>query len=227
MQVSEISQRIAEIRERMAQAAAESGRPADAVELMAVTKTVSPDRVNAAYAAGIRLFGENRMQEYLEKESLYSYGPSLVHFIGHLQTNKVKYIINKVSMIESVDTVHLGQEIAERARTCDVVMPILLEVNISGESTKSGFSEAGFREALRVLSEYPNLSIQGAMCIPERQRGDYYFAKMQECFAENRIRYPELPLRVLSMGMSEDYTDAIRRGSTLVRIGSGIFGPRM
>lgn len=217
---------IREIRERIAAAAAFSGRSADAVQLMAVTKTVTPERINAAYEAGIRLFGENRVQEYMDKREQYSFPDEQVHFIGHLQTNKVKYIIDKVSMIESVGSVKLAQEIERRADAAGIVMPVLLEVNIAAEATKSGFSESELSEAVKALQSLPHIRVQGFMCIPEQGNGEYYFAKMKERFEAVRSQHPNLPLHTLSMGMTGDYEAAIRQGSTLVRIGSGIFGAR-
>lgn len=226
MPYPEIRQNILEIHQRMAEAAAISGRSTEDIELMAVTKTVSFERINAAYDSGVRLFGENRVQEYLGKYEQYCFDVNQVHFIGHLQTNKVKYIIDKVSMIESVDSIRLAKEIEQRAAAAGIVMPILLEVNIASEATKSGIPESGLSDAVAELAELSHVCLRGFMCIPEQGNGEYYFAKMKDRFETMRTLHPELALSTLSMGMTNDYEAAIRHGSTLVRVGSGIFGAR-
>lgn len=199
----------------------------DPVRLMAVTKTVSPDRINFAVELGIDLLGENRVQEYLDKRE--SYSPAEVHFIGALQTNKVKYIIDKVSMIHSVDSRRLAEEINRRAAQHGIVMDILAEVNIGGEETKSGISAAEVLDFCGGLAELPNIRLRGLMTIPPPGCSEDCFARMQKLFESVKA----LPwykdkgqIDTLSMGMSSDYETAVKYGATIIRIGSGLFGYR-
>ncbi|MCM1166122.1 MAG: YggS family pyridoxal phosphate-dependent enzyme [Lachnospiraceae bacterium] len=198
------------------------------VRLMAVTKTVSPERVNYAVGLGVSLLGENRVQEYLEKRE--SYLPAEVHFIGGLQTNKVKYIIDKVSMIHSVDSVRLAEEINRRAAQHGIIMDILAEINIGGEQTKGGVSVEGAGEFCAEIAELPNIRLRGLMTIPPAGCAESVFADMRELFgrlkAENEHNRENAVFDTLSMGMSGDYEAAIKHGATIVRIGSGLFGHR-
>lgn len=204
---------------------ARSGRD---VRLMAVTKTVSPERINYAIDLGISLLGENRVQEYLEKRE--SYKPAEVHFIGGLQTNKVKYIIDKVSMIHSVDSVHLAEEINRRAAQHGIIMDILTEINIGGEQTKGGITAESAGEFCSRTAELPNIRLRGLMTIPPAGCSESVFAKMRELFerlkVENAHNRENARFDTLSMGMSGDYEAAIKYGATIIRIGSGLFGYR-
>ncbi len=200
-----------------------AGNRSGEVRLMAVTKTVAPEKVNFAIEQGITLLGENRVQEFLGKRE--SYKPCEVHFIGSLQSNKVKYIIDKVSMIHSVDNMKLAEEINRRAASHGKVMDILAEVNIGGEETKSGVAAQDTREFCERVSELPNIRLRGLMTIPPPACGEKAFAQMQELFESIRsTRNKEFD--TLSMGMSGDYETAVRFGATIVRIGSGLFGYR-
>ncbi len=210
-------------------AMAEAGRT-DEVKLMAVTKTVDPGRVNHAIDLGVSLLGENRVQEFLDKRD--SYKNAEVHFIGGLQTNKVKYIIDKVTMIHSVDSVRLAQEISHRAAQHGRVMDILVEVNIGEEETKGGISAQGVRDFCNEVLTLPNIRLRGLMTIPPPWCNEEVFAAMQKLFES--IKADPLPnsseenflFDTLSMGMSGDYATAIKYGSTIIRIGSGLFGYR-
>ena len=222
----DIAENYARIRENMAKAMAEAGRT-DRVQLMAVTKTVSPDRINRAVTLGADLLGENRVQEFLEKRE--SYLPAPVHFIGSLQSNKVKYIIDKVTMIHSVDSLRLAREIDRRAAEHGIVMDILAEINIGGEETKGGISPTQARELCDELCGLENVRLRGLMTIPPPCCGEQCYADMQALF----VRLGQtLPLRdraafdTLSMGMSGDYETAIKYGATIIRVGSGLFGYR-
>ena len=211
------------IRKNVSCAAAESGR-SDAVRIMAVTKTVPPEVVNDAVAEGVTLLGENRVQEFLEKEEQYSSSVSEIHFIGHLQTNKVKYIIEKVSCIESVDSMRLCEEIDRQARMHNRIMDILLEVNISNEPSKSGFLKEEICEAAEKVSKFHHLKLRGLMCIPAKGESRSAFLEMKRLFDGMKQTNPEID--TLSMGMSGDYEEAVRCGATIIRIGSAIFGKR-
>ena len=214
------------IRENIERAMTDAGRT-DTVRLMAVTKTVDPNRINYAVELGIDLLGETRVQEYLDKRE--SYSPAEVHFIGALQTNKVKYIIDKVSMIHSADSRHLAEEINRRAAQHGIVMDILAEVNIGGEDTKSGISPTEVEDFCGGLAELPNIRLRGLMTIPPPGCSEDCFARMQRLFESVKAlpQYQDKEqIDTLSMGMSSDYETAVKYGATIIRIGSGLFGYR-
>ncbi len=211
------------IRERCAEAKAKYRSPDDNIRIMAVTKTVAPEAINRAVSLGIDLLGENRVQEYLSKAEQYDKSAE-VQFIGHLQTNKVKYIINSVSMIQSVDSLKLGQEISRLAVKNGRVMDILCEVNIGGEDSKSGVAPAELDQLIEELRELEGIRIRGLMTIPPPSGSDIFLGRMKELYDSFSSRYEGMD--TLSMGMTHDYAEAIRYGSTLVRIGTGLFGAR-
>lgn len=200
------------------------GNRKDEVKLMAVTKTVPYERVNFAVGLGIKLLGENRVQEYLEKRE--NYAEAEVHFIGGLQTNKVKYIIDKVSMVHSVDSLHLAEEINRRAGQHGIVMDILAEINIGGEETKGGISKENAVNFCSEMQKFENIRLRGLMTIPPAGCGEEIFARMQELFEEIKASQKGEQFDTLSMGMSGDYQTAIKYGATIVRIGSALFGQR-
>lgn len=200
---------------------------ADKVRIMAVTKTVSTEKVNFAIDQGIDLLGENRVQEYLEKRELYK--PAEVHFIGSLQTNKVKYIIDKVSMIHSVDSLRLAEEIDRRAGQHGIVMDILTEINIGGEHSKGGISVEEAEIFRKKLGDFKNLRLRGLMTIPPPECGEDVFERMHQLFGEWKtaeLKAGNDTFDTLSMGMSADYKTAVKHGATIIRIGSGLFGYR-
>lgn len=213
------------IRENVGEAAEKCGRKAEDIRIMAVTKTVAPEIVNHAIELGLDLLGENRVQEYLSKAEAYS--PAEVHFIGGLQTNKVKYIIESVSMIQSVDSLKLGTEIDRFAAKHGRVMDILCEVNIGGEESKGGVAPDKLRELIAQLAQLKNIRIKGLMTIPPPSQSDIFLGRMQELYNDLRDNKIEgADMQVLSMGMTHDYAEAVKYGSTLVRIGTGLFGAR-
>ncbi|MBP5578059.1 MAG: YggS family pyridoxal phosphate-dependent enzyme [Ruminococcus sp.] len=211
------------IKERCAEAKDRYRSSDDDIRIMAVTKTVAPEAINHAVELGIGLLGENRVQEYLSKADFYDKSAE-VQFIGHLQTNKVKYIINSVSMIQSVDSLKLGQEISRLAVKNGRIMDILCEVNIGGEDSKSGVAPAGLKELMDGLSELEGIRIRGLMTIPPPSDSDVFLGRMKELYDKVSSGYKGMD--TLSMGMTHDYAEAIRYGSTLVRIGTGLFGAR-
>ncbi|MCC8192504.1 MAG: YggS family pyridoxal phosphate-dependent enzyme [Ruminococcus sp.] len=195
------------------------------VKILAVTKTVAPEIVNAAIDCGITLLGENRVQEFLSKKDFYK--PCDVHFIGHLQTNKVKYIINSVSMIQSVDSMKLAREIDRLAKKNNKVMDVLIEVNIGDELSKSGVSRNEAFSLIEQASELDNIKIQGLMAIPPINSSDEIYASLYEMFNSLKEKsIPNVDMKILSVGMSGDYEKAIKYGSNLVRIGTKLFGAR-
>lgn len=200
------------------------------VRLMAVTKTVPPERVNTAVAAGITLLGENRVQELLEKYESYEKGCE-IHFIGSLQTNKVKYIVDKVDMIESVDSIRLAEEIEKRCAAIDKVMPILIEVNIAHEPQKGGVMPEDLPALLREIAALPHVSVRGLMTIGSLtatfEEKKAAFCQMSQLRLDiERENIHNISMQELSMGMSADYALAISCGATIVRVGSGLFGRR-
>ena len=218
------------IRENIAVAAQKSGRTEKDIRLMAVTKTVSPELVNVAINNGVNLLGENRVQEFLDKKDAYL--DAEVQFIGHLQTNKVKYIIDKVSMIQSVDSVKLASEINRQAQKINKTMDILLEINIGEEETKSGASASYIYELAHEVSRFSNVSIKGIMSIPpicdSKSQALKYFSKLNQIFVDIKQKnIDNVYMEYLSMGMSQDYEAAIEMGANIVRIGSALFGQRI
>lgn len=225
---ADVAENVRIIREKIQNAAVRAGRSPDSVQLMAVTKTVPAQRVNLALKAGITLLGENRVQECCEKYQNYACNANAIHFIGHLQTNKIRDIIEKVGMIESVDSIRLAEALQSVCRKRQEEVEILLQVNVGREETKSGFlPEELFPAWKQIQEQFPSLKVRGLMTVPPRQQGDYWLQKMQELFEKMKDLAPKnAKPSILSMGMSEDFEAAIRCGSTQVRIGRGIFGER-
>ena len=222
-----ILNRVLEIKKKIEYAAAKSGRKLDEINLMAVTKNVSADLVNVAINSGINLLGENRAQELNSKYYDYERDNVDIHFIGHLQRNKVRTIINKVSMIESVDSEHLAREIGKHAIKNNKIMPVLLEVNIGMQQTKTGFYPDKILEQVKIISTIPGIKIKGLMVIPPKENVVYYFEKIREIYIDISLeKIDNVGMDFLSMGMSDDFEQAIACGSNIVRIGSLIFGSR-
>ena len=228
----EMGDRIRSIRESIAQAAAQAGRSPHEVQLMAVTKTVPAWVVNLAIAQGITLLGENRAQELCAKYDDYHKEGCSIHFIGGLQTNKVRQIVDKVEMIESVDSLHLAQEISRLCVRDGRTMKILLEVNIGGEESKGGVAPDRVEELACQIAQLPAISIQGLMTIPpicpDQRVLEDYFARMSEIFIDMKAKsIDNVNMCFLSMGMSGDYLTAIRYGANIVRLGTALFGARV
>lgn len=221
---TDISERYEKIREKIELSMSKSGRR-DSVRLMAVTKTVPPERVNYAASLGIDLLGENRVQEFLGKNELYD-KKCEIHFIGGLQNNKVKYIIDKVSMIQSVDSVRLAQEISKRALDKGRIMDILIEVNVANEQTKGGIAPEMLSELTSFCRELDGIRLRGLMAIPPANDSVRWFPIVQRLFEDTRSRLSDDSFDTLSMGMSGDFEKAVEYGSTIVRIGSALFGYR-
>lgn len=219
---SYVGDNLKRIRDNVREACAKAGREEDSVRIMAVTKTVAPEIVNYAIEQGMDLLGENRVQEFLSKKDIYLKSAE-VHMIGHLQTNKVKYIINDVSMIQSVDSEKLLGEISRLAVKNGRTMDILCEVNIGGEDSKSGIAPEALRGLLEKAAQTEGIHLRGLMTIPPPSDSDIFLGRMKELYDSCS---DEFGLDVLSMGMTHDYAAAVRMGSTLVRVGTGLFGAR-
>ncbi len=226
MRYPQILDNIKEIRENVENAKAKYRKSDECVSIMAVTKTVEPDKINFAIENGLTLLGENRVQEYLSKKDEYLPQAS-VHFIGHLQTNKVKYIINDVTMIQSVDSLKLAGEIDRLAAKNGRIMDVLIEVNIGDEQSKSGVSADELTRLVVQAAQLKSIHVRGLMAIPPIGADESVFARMNELFLtlkESAIEGADMD--ILSMGMSSDYELAIKHGSNLVRIGTKLFGAR-
>lgn len=216
--------------EKISAAAKKSGRSAEDITLVSVTKTVPQEIIAQAIKLGAYDIGENKVQEMLSKEEYLSAYPHKTHIIGHLQTNKVKYLPGKVAMIQSVDSEKLADEIEKVFGAKDMCCDVLAEVNIGGEESKSGVSPEKLEQLCIYLQEKPHIRLKGLMCIPPICENDLvrnYFAEMYKLFVD--IREKKLDNRninILSMGMSADYEAAITEGANMVRIGTSLFGKR-
>ena len=217
--------------ERVNNAAVQAGRDPSEITLVAATKMNDAERVQAAIEAGIRVCGENRVQELQEKYEQNAYDGADLQFIGTLQTNKVKYLIGKVSLIQSVGSVHLGEAIAKEAEKRGVCQDILLEVNIGREAAKSGLPPEELHDAIVKLSAKKSLHIRGLMAIPpvadEKTKNSNYFTEMRQVFIDILTKkYDNVDMDYLSMGMTNDFETAIACGANMVRVGTAIFGKR-
>ncbi|MBP3313874.1 MAG: YggS family pyridoxal phosphate-dependent enzyme [Oscillospiraceae bacterium] len=215
----------------MALAAEKAGRDPKEILRFAATKMNDSARVRAAVEAGVDVCGENRVQELVQKSLENAYAPAPVHFIGHLQTNKVNKVVGKVDLIQSVDRLELLEALQKTAQKMEITQDILLEVNIGGEESKSGFAPQDVMDMVARMEAYPALRLRGLMTIPpvatfsgENRR---FFAEMHRLSVDIRAKkYDNVSMDYLSMGMSDDFADAIMEGSTMIRVGTRIFGAR-
>lgn len=226
-----IEENVRRIRQEIAQAALAAGRDPAQIQLCAATKMNDAQAVRCAIAAGVDCCGENRVQELAAKQAENAYAGVPVHFIGHLQTNKVRQVVGQVDLIQSVDSARLLQAINNEAQRRGIVQNVLLEVNIGGESSKSGFLADEILPFMENIAQYTNVCVMGLMAIPpiSQKKGDNvkFFQKISDLCVDIRgKKYDNVKVDCLSMGMSGDFADAIACGSTMVRIGTAIFGAR-
>ena len=227
-----LEENIARVKANMARAALEAGRDPAEITLVAATKVQSSDTIRAAIAAGIAVCGENRVQELTAHLDDYAYDGAKIHFIGHLQTNKVRFVVGRVDLIESVDSPRLLEAVERQAAKLSLVQDILLEVNIGREESKGGCLPEDLPALTRQAMDLPHVRLRGLMAIPPAaaEPGDNrrFFAATRQLFVDIRsqIGDNDTDIDCLSMGMSGDYEDAIREGATLVRVGTALFGPR-
>ena len=225
-----IAENIAGIRANIARAAREAGREPSEVLLIGASKMNDAAACRAAIAAGIDALGENRVQEMTQKLAENAYEGAPLHFIGHLQRNKVKQVVGKVDVIESVGSMELLTMIDAQAEKLGISQDILLEVNIGGEDAKSGFAPQDIPDAARAAAALNHVRVRGLMCIPpvaEEKHGSVpYFEKVHGLYVDINEKMYHNKLDMLSMGMSDDYEDAVRCGATIVRVGTAIFGAR-
>ena len=226
-----IAANIAHIREEMNKAAIAAGRDPKDILLCAATKMNDSENVRQAIAAGVDCCGENRVQELTKKLSENAYEGAPVHFIGHLQTNKVKQVVGKVDLIQSVDSARLLEAIHKEAAKQSICQDILLEINIGNEESKSGFAPGELPKILENIAHYPNIRVRGLMAIPpicENSTDNHkFFQEMCNLAVDiTAKKYDNVWVDIMSMGMSDDFADAIACGSTMIRVGTAIFGAR-
>ena len=219
------------INEQIAEAAEKSGRRREDITFLAATKTVAPEVINHAISLGLDHIGENRVQELLSKYDAYDLSRCSLQFIGHLQTNKVRQIVDKVDLIQSVDSFKLAKEISARSLAHGKVCDILVEVNIGREENKSGVFEENLEELLCQIAQLEGISVKGLMTIPPICENEHkilkYFNNMHKLFIDIlEKKLDNVSMTILSMGMSADYYQAILEGANMVRVGSALFGAR-
>ena len=226
-----IAENVARIRREMDDAARAAGRDPKEIKLCAATKMNDADAVRQAIAAGVDCCGENRVQELVKKNSEDAYRGAPVHFIGHLQTNKVRQVVGSVDLIQSVGSLRLLTAIDAEAKKQGIVQNILLEINVAREAAKTGFYPEEVLPLLDQIGNFSNICMRGLMSIPPipQNPGDnlYFFQKISQLSVDIMgKKYDNVLVDCLSMGMSADFADAIRSGATMIRIGTAIFGPR-
>lgn len=229
--MSGISENVASVLARVASAAAAAGRDPSEITVIAASKMNDAQRIREAFASGIKIFGENRVQEMLEKNRQDAYSGAKLHFIGRLQRNKVRQVVGIAELIHSADSLPLVAEIDRCAEKASIIQDILIEINIAGEASKGGFSPAETASVLNAISSFRNVRVKGLMAIPPicSNPADNvpFFEAMTQLFIDNSIKkYDNVSMDFLSMGMSGDFEAAIACGANMVRIGSAIFGPR-
>ena len=226
-----IRDNVLRIQNEISEVCIKSGRKIETVQLMAVSKFNTVEKMQEAYDAGLHLFGENRVQEFLSKKEFFEKNiESHCHLIGQLQKNKVKYLPEITDFIQSVDSISLAQEINKQYSKNNSIANVLLEINIGNEKSKSGIPKIETLETIYRLAEFENIKVKGLMCIPPICEGDEvrkHFYEMNKLFIDIKGKnIDNISMNTLSMGMSSDYKLAIEEGSTLVRVGTGIFGKR-
>ena len=226
-----ITENVALIKSQLCDAAIAAGRDPATVTLCAATKMNDTEAVREAIRAGITVCGENRVQELTEKLAQNAYEGAEIHFIGHLQTNKVKQVVGKVSLIQSVDSLRLLIAIDKEAAKQGILQDILLEINIGEEASKGGFQKEDIWEVLNKLEDFPNIRVKGLMAIPPiceiPGENNKFFQEMYNLSVDITAKKGDnVSMGILSMGMSGDFADAIANGSTMIRVGTAIFGPR-
>lgn len=229
--LSDIEYNYKYIDERIAQAAQKVGKKREDITFLAATKTVEPEYINYAISLGLDHIGENKVQELLSKYDKYDLEHSSLQFIGHLQTNKVRQIVDKVDLIQSVDSVKLATEISKQSLKLNKSTDILVEVNIGNEDNKSGVLPENLEELLCQISQIEGISVKGLMTIPpiceNKQKISEYFNKMHNLFLDiSSKKLDNISMTILSMGMSADYYEAILCGANMIRVGSSLFGVR-
>lgn len=229
-----VSENVAAVSERIAAAASRVGRKPDSITLMAVSKTVDPARIREAYAAGMRVFGENRVQEFEAKSpALHDLADAEWHLIGHLQSNKSARAVELFDHIDSLDSLRLAERLDRATAASNTILPVLIEINVGGESSKSGvpLDSPELDSLLLAMAKFEHLQVRGLMAVPpftpDPEAGRLYFRLLRDLRDSIAMRkLPRVSMDTLSMGMSHDFEVAIEEGSTCVRVGTAIFGER-
>lgn len=226
-----IKENIEEVKRNIALAAERAGRAPEEIILIGATKMNDAVKVREAIAAGLTVCGENRVQELREKNAQGAYEGAKLHFIGRLQKNKVKYVVGTAELIHSVDSTELMDEIDRKALDKGLIQDILLEINVAGESSKSGFAPADCASALAYAASRKGIRVRGLMAVPpicaSGEENRPYFERIRKLFIDNsEKKYDNIVMDFMSMGMSGDYTTAIECGANMIRIGTAIFGQR-
>jgi len=227
----DIAENIKTVKANIAIAAKKAGRAPEDIYLVGASKMNDAAAVQRAVSSGLSICGENRVQEMLEKEKSRAYEGAHLHFIGHLQKNKVKNVVGLAELIHSVDSTELMETISRTAVHRGIVQDVLVEINIADEEAKSGFSPDECASAIDFASNFPGLRVRGLMCVPpicaSGEENRPYFMLLHQLFIDNcKKKYDNISMDFMSMGMSGDYMTAIECGANMVRIGSAIFGPR-
>ncbi len=230
LSAEEFDLNLSHVKQRLAAALEKAGKASEDIILLAATKTVDPDSINYAISRGIAYIGENKVQELLSKNE--SVTDCHRHFIGHLQTNKVKDVVDKVELIHSVDSLKLAMEISKQAGKIGKCMNVLLEINIGGEDSKWGFTPENAEQAVREISALPNIFVKGLMAIPpiceKSEQNRKYFKEMYKLFIDIGTKnIDNSSMDILSMGMSDDFDIAVEEGANLIRLGTALFGRRI
>ncbi len=216
--------------ERVARACARAGRRPEEVKILGAAKKQSPEKVREAFEAGLRLVGENYVQEAQKKREALADLPLTWHLIGPLQTNKARHAVKIFDLVETVDRPAIARELDKRAGKVGRVLPVFIEVNVGGEETKAGVAPEDLPALAEEVLSAKNLRLQGLMTIPPYREDPEevrpFFARLRELLEDLKGRFPEAPLAELSMGMSHDFEIAIEEGATIVRVGTALFGPR-
>ena len=220
------------INEKIAEAAMKAGKTRDDITFLSATKTVEPEYINYAISLGLSYIGENKVQELLSKYDQYNLGNCSLQFIGHLQSNKVRQIVGKVDLIQSIDSMKLAKEVSKCSLKNNITSDILVEVNIGKEENKSGVMPEMLEKLVEEISTLPAVNVKGLMTIPpiceKKDEIRRYFEKMNRLFLDiSSKKLDNVSMDILSMGMSSDYYEAILEGANMVRIGSALFGNRI
>ncbi|PMP67004.1 MAG: YggS family pyridoxal phosphate-dependent enzyme [Thermodesulfobacterium geofontis] len=227
---TELRENYIKILENVQKACEKSGRKIEEIKILGASKKQSPEKIKIIFELGVKMFGENYVQEAEKKILELKNFPIEWHFIGRLQTNKVKKALGLFSMIQTLDRINLAQEIQKQAEKRDLRIPVLIEINIGKELTKGGVDPEKLEEFIEEIKKFDRIKIKGLMCLPPYEENPEktrpYFAKMREIF-EKIKPYMDSEFRELSMGTSNDYTIAIEEGATIIRIGEALFGKRI
>jgi len=227
---SEIAEKYASIKEKIASACAKTGRNPDEITLLAATKTRGEDELNEIKKIGINIVGENKVQEFIEKESIFGNLGFTTHIIGHLQSNKVNKVVGKADYIDSIDSIEIADKISRRAEQLGIIQNVMVEVNIGNDEAKSGVLPDYAENIIYNISKFNGISVKGLMIMPPKAENDVLtelFSRAYKLFIDISLKkLDNVNMDFLSMGMSSDFETAIKCGSNMIRLGTALFGER-